>query len=147
GWVLRQWRQPLPELVSTTAPSPGQPWYVNTVGMTMIRVPPLQLAWTTGQNEPTAQPVSPFWLSDREVSRRLFQQFIDDANYPADLKPGAWVGADPRRSQTLEHPVQQVSWIESVLFCNWLSHKEHFEPCYHWTGSAWELDAIAKGYR
>jgi serine/threonine protein kinase/formylglycine-generating enzyme required for sulfatase activity len=147
GWVLRQWRQPLPELVSTTAPSPGQPWYVNTVGMTMIRVPRLQLAWTTGQNEPTAQPVSPFWLSDREVSRRLFQQFIDDANYPADLKPGAWVGADPRRSQTLEHPVQQVSWIESVLFCNWLSHKEHFEPCYHWTGSAWELDAIAKGYR
>jgi formylglycine-generating enzyme required for sulfatase activity len=147
GWALRQWREPLPELVSTSAPGARQDWYVNSVGVTMVRVPPLQVAQPAREHKPTAQPASPFWLSDREVSRRLFQQFIDDGDYPADWKPAAWQGAETRRSQTFEHPVQKVSWIDSVLFCNWLSHKEQLRPCYQWTGSAWELDAAASGYR
>jgi formylglycine-generating enzyme required for sulfatase activity len=147
GWVLRQWRQELPELDSTIAPGARQQWYVNSVGMTMARIPPLRAARRTHTFEAKGQPAGSFWLSDREVSRRLFEQFIHDGSYPADSKPAAWEGADTRRSQTLEHPVQQVSWIDSVLFCNWLSHKEHLKPCYQWTGSAWELDAAANGYR
>jgi serine/threonine protein kinase len=147
GWALRQWRAQLPELVSTSAPGARHEWYVNGVGMTKVRVPPLRAAEPARTHKPRAQPASPFWLSDREVSRRLFQQFIDDGNYPADSKPAAWQGADTRRSQTFEHPVQKVSWLDSVLFCNWLSHKERLRPCYQWTGSAWELDAAANGYR
>jgi formylglycine-generating enzyme required for sulfatase activity len=147
GWVLRQWREPLPELVSSSAPGARQEWYVNTAGMTMIRIPPLQVAQPARERKGAAQPAHPFWLSDREVSRRVFQQFIDDGTYPADSKPAAWEGADSRRSQTFEHPVQRVSWIDSLLFCNWLSHKEQLRPCYRWTGSAWELDATANGYR
>ena len=65
-----------------------------------------------------------FFLSDREISVGQFQQFISDANYPSEEQPEKWPGANAEISSSPDHPVQQVSWYDAVLFCNWLSRKE-----------------------
>jgi serine/threonine protein kinase len=143
GWALRRWQRPLPDLdlpIDT-----GRGWQVNSIGMTMVKVPPAE----SGPQLPTKSTmVKPpgFWLSDREISRQTFQMFIDDQR-PESAKPVNWTGADLDRSPSPEHPVQRVSWIDAVLFCNWLSGREHRKQCYIWDGTAWQLVPGAGGYR
>jgi len=71
-----------------------------------------------------------FLIADSEVSKGLFEQFIDDAEHSGDEKPKDWRGVDSKYSPTAEHPAQNVSWYDAVLFCNWLSIKEGLKPCY-----------------
>ena len=71
-----------------------------------------------------------FWVSDREVTRGQFEQFNSDATYNAADKPTDWGGVDEGVSPSPGHPVQQVSWYDAVLYCNWLSWREQLTPCY-----------------
>ena len=148
GWALRSWRRPLPDPDSSS--DTAKDWHVNSVGMTMVKVPPIDSPRETNSRLSTKsgqKRLADFWLSDREVSRRIFQQFIDDKAWPATAKPQSWPGADLERSPSLEHPVQCVSWIDAVLFCNWLSHREHREASYILEGGDWQLVPHARGYR
>jgi serine/threonine protein kinase/tetratricopeptide (TPR) repeat protein len=100
-----------------------------------------------------------FWVSDWEVTRRQFDQFINDANYNTTEKPLDWGDVDGSVSPTLDHPVQQVSWYDAVLYCNWLSWREQLTPCYERTSTnhedsdkeakqeEWRLVPGANGYR
>jgi len=160
GWLLRQWGIPEPESPAPLDTKTARSWKVNSLGMTMVRIPPNPL-----NSDNTANGLKPFWLSDREISRELYQRFIDDEGYPAELRPTDWKGVDLDRSPTLKHPVQQVSWDDSVLFCNWLSAKENLRPCYKKVEDApaqaeraakaqkpadnekFKLDSAANGYR
>ena len=101
-----------------------------------------------------------FFLSDREITVRLFQQFIDDAEYAGE-RPDDWHGVGREVSLSAEHPVQQVNWYDAVMFCNWLSRREGLTPCYERTGEkekikvgtreyendGWRLIDGANGYR
>jgi sulfatase modifying factor 1 len=136
-WAIRRWQLPLPAVDSSVNVS--RDWGVNSVGIMMVKVPP------TDWKSPTDPPS--FWLSDREISRRVFQAFVDDPNWPATAKPVDWPGADPERSPSQDHPVQNVSWIDAVLLCNWLSNREGREASYVSDGMAWQLVAGANGYR
>src|SRR5262245_37521709 len=141
-WVLKQWHQPVPQSAPTEPLAEDRDCYMHSNHMTMVRIQAVDPP--TGKN---ATSTKMCWLSDREVSRRIYQRFIDDPACAADLKPSEWKGASTARSPTLEHPVQTVNWIDALLFCNWLSRVEHHRPCYVWSGSAWELDSNADGYR
>ncbi len=147
-WALRQWNQPLPRITPSDDPLAGFQWQVNSIGMTMLLIPAGEPAALDPREdaEPPAW-IDAFWISDRETSRALFQQFIIDPNIPAASKPVAWTGVVLPRSPTLNHPVQNVSWYDAVLFCNWLSGKEKRNPCYVGSGKSWELDESADGYR
>jgi len=114
-----------------------------------------------GATEQRVQLTRAFFLSDREISVGQFQQFISDAKYPNAEKPEKWPGVDAQTGPTPDHPVQQVSWYDAVLFCNWLSRKEGRTACYERSGKkekvklgnaelgrdVWRMVADATGYR
>jgi formylglycine-generating enzyme required for sulfatase activity len=129
--------------------------------MTMLRIPEGSFV-RIDEDQPDAKPqevtlTRPFYLSDREVSVGLFQQFVDDADYEHE-KPIQWEGSGYKVSPTPDHPVENVSWYDAVKFCNWLSRREGRMPCYELKGGAtqetgrtsdenWELISAANGYR
>jgi serine/threonine protein kinase/formylglycine-generating enzyme required for sulfatase activity len=161
GWALRQWGIAAPAVSPTSQPSEGRLWFVNSLGMTMLRINPGAFVRKdpTAENDRAAEtfPAPPagafvrkdqtseskdqrvrltrsFFLSDREVSVAQFQKFISDADYPNGEKPEKWPGASAQFGPSSDLPVQQVNWYDAVLFCNWLSRKEGRTPCYDRTG-------------
>jgi sulfatase modifying factor 1 len=58
-------------------------------------------------------------------------------------------GRRPSATQGDQLPVDSVSWLDAVRFCNALSHREGFVPAYrfHADGEGVEWDASADGYR
>jgi len=105
------------------------------------------------------KPLGEFWAADREVTRGQFEQFINDARYPAVEKPADWRGMNVDASPTADHPANSVSWYDAVLYCNWLSLHEDRTACYERTGTkekgsydeteydAWRIIAGSTGYR
>ena len=133
GWALRHWGVELPPLSSTIQPTDRREWFVNSQGVTLLKIQPGVFERKNGSTsnvEPqTVTPTRAFYLSDCEISMVQFQRFIDDASYASEDKPEKWFDSD-RWIATPDHPVQQVSWYDAVMFCNWLSLKENRVPCY-----------------
>jgi serine/threonine protein kinase/tetratricopeptide (TPR) repeat protein len=110
------------------------------------------------------QAVDPYWLARTEVTRAEFELFTMDHEYQGD-KPADWAAEKlvgyRETSPTGSHPVQNVTWFDAVMYCNWLSAKEKLKPCYVRRGterivdetkkvrtvSKWEIDSTADGYR
>jgi formylglycine-generating enzyme required for sulfatase activity len=162
SWALRKWRIDAPALPTTSQPSEGRQWLVNSVGMTLLKINPgvfVRKEDTAAAKDQTEVLLTrAFFMSDREISVGQFQQFISDTSYATEEKPERWEVADKQISPTSDHPVQQVDWYDAVLFCNWLSRKEGRTTCYERTlkkekgqqsveRDAWRLVAAATGYR
>ncbi len=203
GWALQKWGLPLPEIVVDQREQEARNWYVNTVGLTMLRLPAASIqpprdemvasvdGWTFRNGEIMPEifkehmedllrvtderaveqikeerkrmvevSLRGLFLSDREISVEVFKQFVNDADYPESEKPTDWGGPNDLVSATSMHPVQNVSWYDAVMFCNWLSHRERLSPCYVRTDEkdrdyadeetehdAWRLESAASGYR
>jgi len=156
GYALRQWGLPLPEIELSKQPDRNRDWHVNTVGMTMLKIPAGTFVRKDDDDrdavDQTVTLTRSFLLSDGEVTRAQFQRFMDDPEYPSARKPQGWDGAEEESSPTPGHPVQDVNWHDAVLFCNWLSHREGLDACYEQTGEksadpTWRIVADANGYR
>jgi eukaryotic-like serine/threonine-protein kinase len=157
GWTMRKWNLKRPEIKSSKSPAAGRNWHVNSLGMTMLRIPAGSFVRDEGGARKTVTLSRSFLLADREATREQFQRFLDDPACPVAEKPEGWQGANTEFSPTGRHPVQQVSWYDAVVFCNWLSRKEGLTPCYERTGkkelirgkthNVWRLIPGANGYR
>ncbi|MCL4202232.1 MAG: SUMF1/EgtB/PvdO family nonheme iron enzyme [Pirellulaceae bacterium] len=153
-YALNRWNQPLPDLDRTKTPPSDARWFVNSLGMTMIRVPAGTFWMGSDSGEPDVKPrhpvtlTQPFYVCDREVTVALFTQFLDDNDYPGE-KPQDWSRTFlETTSPTPDSPVAEVFWEDAVLFCNWLSQREDCKPCYWKSESGtWEWDIQADGYR
>ena len=142
----------------------GKPqWRVNSIGLTMLRIPAGQVQSDVSYGgPPTIDVPQDFFMGDREITVGQFQQFIDNSDYHTTEKPQDWTGVNTSISSTADHPAKQVSWYDAVLFCNWLSHRERLSPSYVRTGDkekykdyagketeydAWRLDLNGGGNR
>jgi len=114
--------------------------------------------------EVTNVPEQPYWLASREVKRGEFESFINDTSYsgekPQDRKESE-LYEYKKISPTLDHPAQNVSWYDAVMYCNWLSRQEGRTPAYRIAGKQkvtdffnqevevdrWEQVKGANGYR
>ena len=148
GWALRQWGEPLPVLTAQRE-SADLDWFALGDGTTILRVP-------SGNFPPGTPLIAGFFMADQEVSVRQFDAFINDADYPATEKPEAWEtwrasttevdragglwGPDKRRSPDLDCPIQGISLIDAILYCNWLSLRTGRTPCYRRASEEMTLD-------
>jgi serine/threonine protein kinase/formylglycine-generating enzyme required for sulfatase activity len=163
AWALREWG--VPEIPSEKRQRADCDWQLTKLGLTMIRIPAGEF-WTEDdqigrRNQIRVKVDDEFWISDREVSVGLFQQFLGDPE--AAKREPDWTGADPQFSPTSNHPMQRVNWYDCIEFCNWLSDREECHPCYEKHGAetilgetddakrrahdSWTLRDAADGYR
>ncbi len=121
----------------------GDPEYTNTLGMKFKLIPAGKFTMGSSKEEidrclkPFAEGAwqrqfllsegpeheveitQPFYMGATHVTVRQFRQFVEEENYPADVR---W--KNPGFEQTDNNPVVFVSWQNAVDFCNWLSKKE-----------------------
>ena len=124
GWALRQWGLKPPTIALTQRPPVEHGWWHTPLGLTMLRIP-------SGHVEGESNIIivaDDFWLSDREISIALFKQFVSQANFEARRENSK--GATASGSVDDLHPVRNVSWVDAVIFCNWLSRQHGFQECY-----------------
>ncbi len=148
-WALQKWRVTLPKFLPSSS-SRNVDWYSNNLGMTMLYIPAgsFRMGSKSGENLELGGPVSlaGYYLSDCEVSHVRYQSFIDDSNYPTAAKP-----TSPSKNEGLpsDKAVCGVTWLDAIMFCNWLSEKEGLEKCYEKVDGQdiWTLKLDAKGYR
>ncbi len=78
--------------------------------------------------------LSPFEIAQYPVTREAYLEIIGE-------DPGLPEGKANQR------PVSNVSWLDAVRFCNWLSTKEKLAKCYRVQGEEVSWDRAAGGYR
>lgn len=103
----------------------------------------------------------PYLVGETEVTIGQFRKFVESVQYVTETeklgggrnKIGAPYNSkilwnSPGSPVTDDSPVAQVTWIDCVAFCNWLSDQERLQPCYrHDAKDGWTLAADANGYR
>ena len=156
-WAIRRWNLELPAQPES---SEDRQWLLNSVGMTMVNINPGTFVRTDSyldldryaherHQERVYQSVEltrSFLISDKEVTRAQFLEFMNDPDVPADQKPADWV-SPAQFTPTAEHPAQKVAWFNAMMFCNWLSRKEGFTPCYQGSARDWGTIPDVDGYR
>jgi formylglycine-generating enzyme required for sulfatase activity len=134
-WAMQQWKLDLPLVITTKPTTDQQGWYVNQLGMTFLKIKEGKFLRKDGDGRELGKVAlsQAMWLGDCEVTRQQFETFIADPNCPPAEKPVGWTILEDY-SPTADCPVNKVSWLDAVLFCNWLSHRERLRPCYERTG-------------
>ena len=136
----------MPTLTPSKKIPTDRDWYVNSIGMTMVRIP-AGTFWMGSEGESASDDEKPrhevtltkdFFLGGCEVTVAQFLQFYNDPDLPADEKPVAWLEewnkSGKQYSPTDDCPIQTVSWQDAVRFCNWLSRREGLTAVYARTG-------------
>ena len=152
---LFYWGLPVPEFEPSRGPVDGRHWHVNSLKMTMIEVPAGRVTLSgRGGSETVRTPedVASFWLGDREVTVWQFLAFLSDDHCAPEDKP---IKPPPFKVPLSPfHPAHSVSWHDAALFCNWLSRREGFVPCYErsekideFNSVLWRLRPEGTGYR
>ena len=139
SWALRttnpKWLETAPE----TCPDESE-WRITKNGITMMRQPggPLSkgavkrlanMSLTT-RDPDVDHVVDPFWVADREISRRLYLKWKQSTD-----------------ASKLDYPAEFKSHAEALEFCSWLSVDEGLTPCYSNVDGDWKFDFDANGYR
>ncbi len=76
--------------------------------------------------------VGDFYMSKTEVSQKEYQEIM---------------GENPSDTKGDDLPVTNITWYDAVEYCNKLSQKEGFTPCYTISGNTVTWDKSANGYR
>lgn len=76
--------------------------------------------------------VSSFWISRFPVTQAEWEKVT---------------AANPSRFKDPARPVECVTWIDAVEYCNRRSLHEGLAPCYHIINGLWQCNFTANGYR
>ena len=135
------------------SPQPKREW-TNSIGIKLVRIeagsflmgstknqidqlmqmfPDIKREWFDGeQPQHPVKITRPFFLGIHEVTQSQYQAVMGE-------RPSHFKGSD-------DLPVEQVSWLDAVLFCNKLSEQEKRTPFYRINGTKVTI-AGGNGYR
>jgi formylglycine-generating enzyme required for sulfatase activity len=108
--TFTKWNVSVPELDATEEPRTDQDWWHLSKDITIVKIPRGSVISITGQGGREFKQLTfreDFWISDREITVRLFQEFMADENYRG-MKPVDWNGPqrfpDVSAQEQLSHP-------------------------------------------
>jgi formylglycine-generating enzyme required for sulfatase activity len=135
-WLLAHWGQrddlkKIDAFLATAKATAKRRWFVNGQGQTLAVVPgPVEFDRGSPEDEPDRHagetlhrvriPRS-FAIATKHVTLEQFLRFRRDHDYPVKQSPSP------------DGPVTQVTWLEAVRYCRWLSEQEGIpeeEMCY-----------------
>jgi formylglycine-generating enzyme required for sulfatase activity len=140
------------------APIPSDPEYLTTaVGQTKLkRIPAGTFLMGSPDDDKDAKDYEkpqhrvriskPFYLGVYEITQAQYQAVM--GHNPSYFSPNGG-GKDKIAGQSTDrHPVENVSWLDAVKFCNKLSEMEGLKPSYKINGETVQvLDWNGPGYR
>ncbi len=164
--LLNKWQASQPSKASQK----GADWRELSNGMRMVKILPATTTMGRLQSTSNFEGYSPhqvtisrsFEISDTEVTVQQFLEFVNDEDCPESLRLADQWQYSKFVSPSEAHPVQRVSWDDSVRYCNWLSLKKGLTPVYSLNpeplkvnpengGSleleSWSIDWQANGFR
>ncbi|MCL4206383.1 MAG: protein kinase [Pirellulaceae bacterium] len=174
-FALKRWGQGglqvgIPDIERTWQPPTDEPpWFVNSLGLTMIRIPPGQ--FRMGMDHPVLKDQHAIhdviinrkcYLANSEITVGWIEQWQQDRECPEMHRPSEEIVRAPLSQQgspTVDHPFYGLPFCEILRFCNWLSWRENRTPVYRQTDQMetlwgtdheipiWECDIDANGYR
>ncbi|WP_020614734.1 formylglycine-generating enzyme family protein [Sediminispirochaeta bajacaliforniensis] len=108
-------------------------------------------------NQPHRVEVSSFYMSKYMVTNGEWKEFLDDVKlkFTWDWDDGVGYGPFYNIVPTDDCPAQGLNWYYAIVFCNWASLKDGFEPSYiieelpekEFQEISVEWNKAAKGYR
>jgi formylglycine-generating enzyme required for sulfatase activity/serine/threonine protein kinase len=126
----------------------------NAIGMTMKLIPAgtFMMGSPQGEGDDDEHPLHPvritrpFYLGAHEVTQSQYEALMgtNPSWFSANRKGYARVAGQ----STIRHPVENVSWLDAVKFCNRLSEKERLAAFYRLDGEKVTVpDWNGPGYR
>jgi formylglycine-generating enzyme required for sulfatase activity len=82
--------------------------------------------------------VGGFYIGRYEVTLEDYDRYCDSMKLPRVGDDGWGRG---------KRPAIYVSWIDAISYCNWLSKRDHLQPCYIINGTDVKWIDTARGYR
>ena len=139
--TLRRVREP--EIITTVA---------GHIKLKLIPAGEFMMGSDEGQGEPDEQPrhrvriTRAFYLGVHEVTQGQYAAVT--GKNPSYFRSSGGGKDRVAGASTDSHPVEQVSWLDAVLFCNKLSEKEGLKPFYQVAGERVTVPAwTGEGYR
>jgi len=123
----------------TEAKKAGEATPSNTVktssGLEMVYIPAGEFSMGVSEGPIDAKPahlvkLDSFLMDQTEVTQAVYEKLM---------------GTNPSRQKNPKNPVEQVTWVNAVRFCNARSDQEGLSPCYN--TNTWECNFGASGYR
>jgi sulfatase modifying factor 1 len=131
------------EVAPTAVPPEGVKEEIKplTPEMILVEAGSFEMGSTASPDEQpvhTVRITRPFCIGKHALSFEEYDRFCDDTvrSRPDD---SGWGRGNA--------PVMGVNWYDAVAYCNWLSEKEGFAPCYSGKGKVTECHFAASGYR
>ena len=108
---------------------------VTKTGIEMVLLPGGEFVMGDDEGEADEKPahrvrLSPFYIDACEVTQAAYESLM---------------GKNPAKFTAADRPVERVSWLSAVQYCNMRSRREGFKPCYDPKTLA--CDFTADGYR
>jgi len=88
--------------------------------------------WNSDEQPIHSVTVDSFWMGKFEVTQKVWKSVM---------------GTNPSNFKGEDLPVENVSWYDTVKFCNKLSERDGFEPVYTINGTQVTCDFTKNGYR
>lgn len=146
-YTLTRLGMDLPAIAATSGPTGNREWFHDRHGITFIRIP--KGTYSLGDESAessfgkprTARLSHSVFLGDCEITYGQFRSF---ANSGTEDGPREW-NDTPQKSDGF--PVENVTYDDTIRFCNWLSKENGLVPYYVDRGDGWTPTPSSDGYR